>query len=109
MYLQFLILIPYYLIIGQKNFLASDWTAKEPAWFLIDNKENLDASGLYASVLIGLGGGGGGGGGEEVVSHAEVFRGARISSFPTNTCSTENNTPFPQLANRKIDLDCRET
>ena len=108
MYLQFLILIPYYLIIGQKNFLASDWRAKEPAWFLIDNKENLDASGLYASVLIGLilvlGGGG-----EEVVSHAEVFRGARISSFPTNTCSTENNTPFPQLANRKIDLDCRET
>ena len=54
-------------------------------------------------------GGGGGGGGEEVVSHAEVFRGARISSFPTNTCSTENNIPFPQLANRKIDLDCRET
>ena len=98
MYLQFLILIPYYLIIGQKNFLASDWTAKEPAWFLIDNKENLDASGLYASGLIGLilvrGRGG-----EEVVSHAEAFRGVRISSFPTNTCSTENNIPFPQLAN----------
>ena len=65
MYLQFLILIPYYLIIGQKNFLASDWTAKEPAWFLIDNKESLDVPGLYASVLIGLilvrGWGGGGG------------------------------------------------
>ena len=30
-----------------------------------------------------------------VASHAGVLRGARFSSFPTNACSTENNTPFP--------------
>ena len=29
-----------------------------------------------------------------VASHAGVFRGARISSLPTNACSTENNIPF---------------
>ena len=56
-------------------------------WFLTDNKENLDASGLYASVLIGLiFFFGGGGWGEEVASHAGVFRGACLSSLPTNAC-----------------------
>ena len=29
-----------------------------------------------------------------LASHAGVFRGARISSLPTNACSTENNIPF---------------
>ena len=33
-----------------------------------------------------------------VASHAGVFSGARISSLPTNACSTENNIPFPSLA-----------
>ena len=32
-----------------------------------------------------------------LASHAGVFRGARISSLPTNACSTENNIPFPFL------------
>ena len=32
--------------------------------------------------------------GKTVASHAGVFRGARISSLPTNACSTENNIPF---------------
>ena len=43
---------------------------------------------------------------------AGLFRGARISSLPTNACSTENNIPFPSLANHivlskfwKVDLD----
>ena len=27
-------------------------------------------------------------------SHAGIFRGARISSLPTNACSTENNIPL---------------
>ena len=30
-----------------------------------------------------------------LASHAGVFRGARISSLPTNACSIENNIPFP--------------
>ena len=30
-----------------------------------------------------------------LASHAGVFRGARVSSLPTNTCSTENKIPFP--------------
>ena len=47
-----------------------------------------------------------------VAFHAGVFRGARLSSLPTNACSTENNIPFPNLANHfvlskfwKVDLD----
>ena len=47
-----------------------------------------------------------------IASHAGVFRGARISSLPTNACSTEDNIPFPSLANHivlskfwKVDLD----
>ena len=49
-------------------------------------------------------------------SHAGVSRGARISSLPTNACSTEDNIPFPHLANHavlskfwKVDLDRRVT
>ena len=49
-------------------------------------------------------------------SHAGVFRKARISSLPTNACSTEDNIPFPSLANHvvlskfwKADLDRRVT
>ena len=30
----------------------------------------------------------------DIASHAGIFRGARISSLPTNACSTENNIPF---------------
>ena len=30
-----------------------------------------------------------------VASHANIFKGACFSSLPTNTCSTENNIPFP--------------
>ena len=47
-----------------------------------------------------------------IASHAGVFRRARIPSLPTNACSTENNIPFPSLANHivlskfwKVDLD----
>ena len=47
-----------------------------------------------------------------VASYAGVFRGARFSSLPTNACSTEDNIPFPSLANYivlskfwKVDLD----
>ena len=36
----------------------------------------------------------------DVASHAGVFRGARISSLPTNACSTEDNIPFPLLHSR---------
>ena len=49
-----------------------------------------------------------------LASHAGVFRGARFLSLPTNTCSTEDNIPFPCLANHivlskfwKVDLDCK--
>ena len=49
-----------------------------------------------------------------LASHAGVFRGARFSSLPTNPCSTEDNFPFPSLANHivlskfwKVDLDRR--
>ena len=49
-----------------------------------------------------------------LASHAGVFRGARLSSLPTNACSTEDNIPFPSLANHivlskfwKVDLDRR--
>ena len=52
----------------------------------------------------------------KVASHAGVFRGARISSLPTNACSTEDNIPFQRLANHvvlskfwKVDLDRRVT
>ena len=45
-----------------------------------------------------------------------LFRGAHISSLPTNACSTENEILFPHLANHivpskfwKVDLDCRVT
>ena len=51
-----------------------------------------------------------------VASHAGVLKGARISSLPTNPCSTKNNIPFPRLANYvvlskfwKVDLDYRVT
>ena len=51
-----------------------------------------------------------------LASYAGVFRGARISSLPTNACSTEDNIPFPRLANHvvlskfwKVDLDRRVT
>ena len=44
--------------------------------------------------------------------HADVFRGARISSLLTKACLTENNIPFPLLANHiapstfwKVELD----
>ena len=47
---------------GQKISLLLIGQLKNPMWFLTDNKENLDASGLYASVLIGLFFWGGGGG-----------------------------------------------
>ena len=50
--------------------------------------------------------------GEALASHAGVFRGVRFSSLPTNACSTEDNIPFPSLANHtvlskfwKVDLD----
>ena len=35
-----------------------------------------------------------------VASHEGVFRGARISSLPTNVCSTENNIPFSLFYSR---------
>ena len=51
-----------------------------------------------------------------LASHAEVFRGARISFLLTNTCLTENNIPFPSLANHivpskfwKVDLEHKVT
>ena len=51
-----------------------------------------------------------------LASHADVFRGVRISSLPTNSCSTKNNIPLPNLANNivlskfwKVDLDSRVT
>ena len=37
-----------------------------------------------------------------VASYSGVFRGARISSVPTNACSIENNIPFPSLANHIV-------
>ena len=47
-----------------------------------------------------------------LASHADVFRGAHISSLPTNVWLTENNIPVPLLANHiapskfwKVDLD----
>ena len=51
-----------------------------------------------------------------LASHAGVFRGTRLSSLPTNACSTEDKIPFPSLANHlvlskfwKADLDRRVT
>ena len=51
-----------------------------------------------------------------LASHAEVFRGARTLSLPTKACLTENNIPFPSLANHivplkfwKVDLDPKVT
>ena len=51
-----------------------------------------------------------------LASNARVFRGALISSLPTNACSTKNNIPFPNLTNHivlsnfwKVDLDLRVT
>ena len=45
-------------------------------------------------------------------SYVGVFRGVRFSTLTTNACSTENNIPFPNLANHtvlsklcKLDLD----
>ena len=47
-----------------------------------------------------------------LASHAGVFRGARFSSLSKNACSTEDNIPFPSLANHfvlsefwEVDLD----
>ena len=37
--------------------------------------------------------------GISLASHAGIFRGAQLSSSPTNACSAENNIPFPSLAN----------
>ena len=37
-----------------------------------------------------------------LASHAGVFRGASVSSLPTNVCSIENNIPFPSLANHIV-------
>ena len=37
-----------------------------------------------------------------VTSYAGVFRGARISSLPTNACGTEDNIPFQGLANHIV-------
>ena len=84
---------------------------KNPAWFLIDNKENLDASGLYGFVLIGLiffFGGVGGGGVEEVASHAEVFRGrlGELVFHPSPQMPAQLRTTF---LSQKVDLDHRET
>ena len=52
---------------------------------------------------------------EALASHAGIFRGARFSSLPTISCSTEDNIPFPCLANHivlskfwKVDLDRKE-
>ena len=49
---------------------------------------------------------------KQLASHAGVFRGAHFLSLPTNACSTEDNIPFPCLANHivlskfwKVDLD----
>ena len=49
---------------------------------------------------------------EVLGSYPGVFRGARFSSLTTNACSTENNIPFPNLANHivlskfwKLDFD----
>ena len=39
---------------------------------------------------------------KDLASHAGVFRGARISSLRTNACSTEDNIPFPRLANHVV-------
>ena len=51
-----------------------------------------------------------------VASHAGVSRGARTLPLPINACSTENDIPFPNLANHivptkfwKVDLDRRVT
>ena len=50
----------------------------------------------------------------EIASYAGAFRGVRLSSLPTNACSTEHNIPFPSLANHivlskfwKVDHDRR--
>ena len=40
--------------------------------------------------------------GIDLAFHAGVFSGARISSLPTNACSTEDNIPFPSLANHIV-------
>ena len=37
-----------------------------------------------------------------LASNAGVFRGARFSSLPTNTCSTEDYIPFRSLANHIV-------
>ena len=51
-----------------------------------------------------------------LASHKGVSRRARISSLPINACSTQNNIPFPRLANHilpskfwKVDLDRKVT
>ena len=49
---------------------------------------------------------------KQLASHAGIFRGAHFLSLPANACSTEDNIPFPCLANHivlskfwKVDLD----
>ena len=43
----------------------------------------------------------------EIASHAGVFRGARISSLPTNACSTENNIPLVSFSpNSEYSVHC---
>ena len=51
-----------------------------------------------------------------VASHTGVFKGGRVSSLLTNACSTDNNIPFPRLANHivlskfwKVNLDRKVT
>ena len=51
-----------------------------------------------------------------VASHKGVFKGGRVSSLLTNACSTDNNIPFPRLANHivlskfwKVNLDRKVT
>ena len=51
---------------------------------------------------------------ELIASHAGIYWGARFSCLPTNACSTEDNIPFPSLANHivlskfwKVDLDVK--
>ena len=35
-----------------------------------------------------------------LASHTDLFRGARLSSLPTNACSTKNNIPFSLFYSR---------
>ena len=43
--------------------------------------------------------------GTDLASHAGNFRGARISSLPTNACSTEDNMVSDQSTVFKLSVD----